>query len=423
MALKKTEWPSLALMALVFLSMKCSQLAFCCSKSFYLNGSTQKFTNCLDLPAQGASIAWTLSEPSSSSTVPQQKGQYYELDVAFWGTAPEVGGWVGWGLNPSRPQMVGASVWIAYDAANGTNVLPYRLTAEVAGGEPLRCSAVDYEVTNSAASVTGGGRNIALRVSLRVNTSVNPTLYHVWNRGSSVSNFQPSPHSMQTSDLLSVAQIDMTSGARASSSSSQTLKNRHGVINTIAWGVLFPLGIMVARYCKPFADPQWFYIHILIQSFGYVLGVSGWATGLTLEKRSNGNVYEKHKYIGFILFAFSTLQITALLARPKKEHSLRRYWNIYHHSLGYTLVLLGIVNTFIGLDILGAPTWAKHAIICSLSALGALCILLEAISWYVVYKKKKEQCRISTKSIVLDDSLKQHSIGAFGPTEHILRVV
>ena len=50
---------------------------------------------------------------------------------------------------------------------------------------------------------------------------------------------------------------------------------RHAILNTVGWGILLPLGVIAARYLKPFTDPAWFYVHVLVQSIGYILGVVG----------------------------------------------------------------------------------------------------------------------------------------------------
>ena len=44
------------------------------------------------------------------------------------------------------------------------------------------------------------------------------------------------------------------------------------------------------------------------------------------------------------------LQVFALFMRPKKEHKYSVYWNAYHHSVGYIVILLGIYNVFRGLS-------------------------------------------------------------------------
>lgn len=89
----------------------------------------------------------------------------------------------------------------------------------------------------------------------------------------------------------------------------------HGILNAVSWGVLFPLGVIMARYVRvfPSADPAWFYLHIGCQLSAYVIGVAGWGTGMKLGNESKGVVYSIHRNIGIALFCFATLQVKTSL--------------------------------------------------------------------------------------------------------------
>lgn len=82
------------------------------------------------------------------------------------------------------------------------------------------------------------------------------------------------------------------------------------------------------------------------------------------------------------------LQIFALFIRPQKDHKYRYFWNIYHHSLGYTIIVLGIINIFRGFDILSPEKKWKATYIIVIAALGVIALLLEVITWIVVLKRK-----------------------------------
>lgn len=88
----------------------------------------------------------------------------------------------------------------------------------------------------------------------------------------------------------------------------------HGILNAVSWGILIPLGAIIARYVKVFevADPAWFYMHVSCQLMGYAIGVAGWATGLNLGKESKGVTYTTHRNIGIAIFALATLQVRLL---------------------------------------------------------------------------------------------------------------
>ena len=80
----------------------------------------------------------------------------------------------------------------------------------------------------------------------------------------------------------------------------------------------------------------------------------------------------------------------ALVLRPKKDHKYRSYWNIYHHVIGYTIVALGITNVFKGFDILKPQEKWRTTYIVVIAVLGGIAMLLEAITWIVVLRRRKQ---------------------------------
>ncbi|CAN1288788.1 Cytochrome b561 and DOMON domain-containing protein At5g47530 [Linum perenne] len=165
----------------------------------------------------------------------------------------------------------------------------------------------------------------------------------------------------------------------------------HGVLNAVSWGILLPLGAIIARYMKVFkaANPAWFYLHVACQLSAYIVGVAGWGTGLKLGSDSVGVEYNKHRNIGITLFCFGTLQMFALLLRPKPDHKYRLYWNMYHYAIGYATISLSIVNVYEGLDILDPAKKWKTAYTVIIIVLGAIALVLEAITWLIVIKRKQ----------------------------------
>lgn len=81
----------------------------------------------------------------------------------------------------------------------------------------------------------------------------------------------------------------------------------------------------------------------------------------------------------------------ALFLRPAKDHKYRLFWNIYHHSIGYAILILSIVNVFKGLDILNPAKQWKSTYIIILAVLGGIAVLLEAVTWIVVLKRRSSE--------------------------------
>lgn len=85
------------------------------------------------------------------------------------------------------------------------------------------------------------------------------------------------------------------------------LRRSHGLLNMVGWGILMPIGVMVARYLRQY-DPIWFYSHATIQSLGFILGFAGVISGLILNSRLQNNV-NKHKGLGIVILLLGCLQV------------------------------------------------------------------------------------------------------------------
>ncbi|KAK7339078.1 hypothetical protein VNO77_19721 [Canavalia gladiata] len=364
-------------------------LAFIVSTASSLTCTTQRikdtrnklYASCVDLAVLNSFLHWT-HDPANNS-----------LAVVFVATPPKPGGWVSWGINPTGVGMVGAQVLAAFESEGVVTVK----TLDLKSYSAIVPGKLSFDVWDVKGEVASGVIRIYATVKVPEKTgSVN----HVWQVGPSVTAGRLAKHDFAPDNLNSKGTLSFDGNQSPGNAAVDPItkkKNIHGILNAVSWGVLFPLGVIIARYLRTFpsADPAWFYLHAGCQVSAYAIGVAGWGTGLKLGSESKGVEYSLHRNIGIALFCFATLQIFALFIRPKKDHKYRYIWNIYHHSIGYTTIILGIINIFRGFDILHPDKKWKSAYIVVIIALGAVALLLEAVTWIVVLKKKSNK---STKS-------------------------
>ncbi|CAO2162675.1 unnamed protein product [Urochloa humidicola] len=351
--------------------------AACADEKFTGN---RVYAACADLSRLGASVHWTYDSASSS------------LSVAFLATPPS-GGWIAWGLNPSKTAMDGTQALLAAPKSGGAYGVQTYAISGTSLGSPGR---IAYDTSDLAAEVDGGGR-VRMFGTLKLKNGTGAEVNQVWQVGP-VSGGAISIHAMGNDNMNSVGKLNLVTGASAATGAGGSLlrkKNTHGVLNAVSWGLLLPMGAIFARYLKTFksADPAWFYLHVACQLIGYAVGVSGWATGIHLGNLSKGITYSVHRNIGITVFALGTLQIFALFLRPKKDHKYRFYWNIYHHLIGYTIIILGIINIFKGMSILSVDRKWKTAYIIAICILGAIALILEVVTWGIVLKRRKEDSK------------------------------
>ncbi|XP_021895208.1 cytochrome b561 and DOMON domain-containing protein At5g47530 [Carica papaya] len=357
------------------LCMIFSSSAQTCSSRVFSNN--QVFKSCNDLPVLNSFLHYNYDSSSG------------KLQIAYRHTGITSRRWVAWAINPKSGGMLGSQALVAFQktdgsmTAYGSPIDSYQTT--------LKNGSLSFGVSDLSATFENNEITIFATLSLDGKTE---TLNQVWQDGL-LQGDAPQMHDTNGDNVKSMSTLNLVSGESGTVGGNSKIKKRniHGVLNVVSWGIMMPIGAIIARYLKVFksADPAWFYLHVFCQSSAYVIGVSGWATGLKLGSESSGIQYNPHRAIGIILFCLGTLQVFALLLRPKPDHKYRFYWNIYHHSVGYLVIILSIVNIFKGFDILKPEKKWKTAYIAVIVVLAIKAVSLEAYTWFVVMKRRKSE--------------------------------
>ena len=153
----------------------------------------------------------------------------------------------------------------------------------------------------------------------------------------------------------------------------------HARAMVLAWGVLLPLGSLVARFFKvlPGQDwprvldhKAWWHGHRALQ----VLGVGLMLVGLWLawgQGNGQGRMALLHRWLGLAVCALGLLQIASGLARGSKggptaaqlrgDHydmtAWRRAFERLHKGLGWLAVAAAVLVVMGGLVLADAPRW------------------------------------------------------------------
>ncbi|XP_022728400.1 cytochrome b561 and DOMON domain-containing protein At5g35735-like [Durio zibethinus] len=365
-------WKIVLFSCLVGSLLASSSAQTCLTQTFSNN---KQYANCSDLPALNCYLHWTYDQAAGT------------LDIAFRHTGTTSSRWSAWAINPEGPRMLGSQALVAFVNSSG---VAHAFTTSIDTMSPsMQQSDLSFAVPNLSA--TFENNEMTIFAVLRISESLLSTS-QVWQEGP-VDNGQPGIHPTSGANLQSAGSVNFLTGQSGGSASGSRTRRRnvHGVLNAVSWGILMPLGAMFARHMKVFksANPAWFYLHVACQSSAYIVGVAGWATGIKLGSDSPGITQNPHRNIGITLFCFGTLQVFALLLRPNKDHKYRFYWNIYHHSIGYSVIILSIINIFEGFDILQPEDKWKRIYIGILIFLGITATLLEAFTWYIVLMRRK----------------------------------
>lgn len=79
----------------------------------------------------------------------------------------------------------------------------------------------------------------------------------------------------------------------------------------------------------------------------------------------------------------------ALRLKPKPHDDYRKYWDMYHHFLGYALLAVISVNIFQGIAILKLDNAWKWGYIGVLGVLALVTLVFEIVTWTKFIKSKK----------------------------------
>jgi len=138
------------------------------------------------------------------------------------------------------------------------------------------------------------------------------------------------------------------------SSTVLTIRDAHAIIMFLAWGLCLPLGLLAARYLRSFPNALWFKLHRPLQYTGTFLGFIGIIIGYSMA----GTQFQHtaHATIGTIILVFSFLQVVVAFFRPHKDpdHPVsqqRIAFELFHHYNGRGLVLLAMVQIYLGIFI------------------------------------------------------------------------
>ncbi|AED95529.1 Cytochrome b561 and DOMON domain-containing protein [Arabidopsis thaliana] len=381
----------LCLSLFIFIITK-SALAQKCSN--YKFSTNRLFESCNDLPVLDSFLHYTYDSSSGN------------LQIAYRHTKLTPGKWVAWAVNPTSTGMVGAQAIVAYPQSDGT-VRAY--TSPISSYQTSLLEA-ELSFNVSQLSATYQNNEMVIYAILNLPLANGGIINTVWQDGS-LSGNNPLPHPTSGNNVRSVSTLNLVSGASGSTStgaggaSKLRKRNIHGILNGVSWGIMMPIGAIIARYLKvsKSADPAWFYLHVFCQSSAYIIGVAGWATGLKLGNESAGIQFTFHRAVGIALFCLATIQVFAMFLRPKPEHKYRVYWNIYHHTVGYSVIILAVVNVFKGLDILSPEKQWRNAYTAIIVVLGIVAVVLEGFTWYVVIKRGKAEASAKTSQRVGND--------------------
>jgi phosphate starvation-inducible membrane PsiE len=130
----------------------------------------------------------------------------------------------------------------------------------------------------------------------------------------------------------------------------------HGILQIIAFAILFPLGIAFAIFRNKIGS-NWFIYHVTTQTIGLLVVITALLVIYFVKKKSKKN-FEKnfenknkkiHEILGPIVVLLLFFQfIWALII---KKFINRFIWYYIHISLSFLIITGGLINIYFGINI------------------------------------------------------------------------
>ncbi|XP_075077666.1 cytochrome b561 and DOMON domain-containing protein At5g47530-like [Nicotiana tabacum] len=365
-----------------------------CSDDFWSEALSRNLTLCKRYEhSNGVEFAWNLENNT------------HILQVMVGAKLQSETGWLAWGLNfGPEPRMVGTQALIGIKQINGSFLGDkYNVTEYIKIECKLLPSPIDLNVSKLRFSSLSFQYHI-IEATIHLPQSVSISrINHVWQVGKVAAGMEPKIHDKTLHNYDGTETIDLETGKslRFRAAKRHHARTAHGILNIIGWGVILPIGVIIARYFKkgPIQwnkHDEWKHAHKTCQAFGYIIGATGWGLGLWLGISSKYYSFPKHGAFGISIFTFATLQALALRLKPKKDDELHIYWSMYHHSLGYALLAVICVNIFKGIKIMQEDKW-RPAYIAVIGSLTFIFLVFEIINWlqFKVEQKNEKKRRYS----------------------------
>ncbi|KAM3462184.1 hypothetical protein MY5147_004375 [Beauveria neobassiana] len=186
----------------------------------------------------------------------------------------------------------------------------------------------------------------------------------------------------------------ISGGGGSSSAASNTLPLAHGILMMIVWVILYPAGALLMPIIG-----KWMF-HSLFQTIAFLAMWAGLGMGYVLADRMNTFWKNTHTKLGIIVCALMVLQpiLGALHHTSFKRSGGRGALSHIHAWYGRALILIGIVNGGLGLQLAGTGMAFRTAYIV-LSAVIAGPYFL-SVPWIEFRKAKATKNHSSSSPLV-----------------------
>lgn len=338
-------------------------------------------------------------------------------DTFFQITSSTSHGWTGIGVGTG---MAGAMIFVVYPSKDGTNVT---VSPRVAEGHFEPAVNPDFKVTILAGSgISGDKMTVNFRCAncrswsggkLDTSSTEQPFIWATGEAKGSIMSDSPNEQITQHSSngffvldiknalggdgtlnpfVNNIKTIQLSSSQSSAGGSSYTppvsKTNRiiiaHGVIMSITWVILFPLGAAFIRLLNN-RLPNPLALHRGLQGANTVLAIIGLVLGVSIGDEYVNNYASFHKFLGITVVVLLFIQggLGQLHHSVYLKTGKRSQWSYAHIWFGRTVISLGIINGGFGLKIVSASSGQ----IAAYTIVALLVVSVYSVFYFLVQRK------------------------------------
>ncbi|KAK2612681.1 hypothetical protein QQS21_001298 [Conoideocrella luteorostrata] len=301
---------------------------------------------------------------TKSTSKPDLENLFLQID------APDTYSWVAVGMGTA---MKNAEIYMIYQNGQGNVTLSTRNGRDHI--MPLYAERRNVNIVSGSGVIDG-----RMKANIRcddcgsfLGAGKHSSWVSAWSRGVSLESSNPSAvipkHDGKTLLQLDLEQAQVSSDADPFSWSGRpangdgvkvlddasgryrSMRLAHGIIMTIVFVLLYPTGALLIPLFN-----KW-YLHSISQLVSYALMWVAFGLGLTYAKHEGLFLQQPHTKLGLSVVLLLSIQpiLGWLHHRYVTKHQVRGWVSKIHTWYGRTLMLLGIINGGLGLQLVGDP--------------------------------------------------------------------
>jgi len=167
-----------------------------------------------------------------------------------------------------------------------------------------------------------------------------------------------SPHPSGRRGEVSLDLTDVSGGVTTTKQTAPAILWLHIICMSLSWGLCLPLAVVIAALTRSIGPRgTWFSYHKTLARVGWTLQTMGAIFGAYYAEVYSDHLQFAHTKLGLFVVIAGFLQPLSALVRPHppkggwpggEKPAGRTLFELYHRGVGWTAVICGMVNVFLG---------------------------------------------------------------------------